>query len=271
MTPEERDRYILGVVECLLGDDLSTAGEHRLGRWEKGWEENLEAWKAERDPAVLVPHYHDGQTLVHWKQRIVRPLVPQFDFHVIALLVDWAVKTYLGTVDTLMEFGCGPAHHLLRARRYNPRAHLVGLDWATASQRIISEVVASGQGTNLSGHNFNLYEPDYALPFTANTGVLTVAALEQVGERFEPFLQFLLAKRPAVCVHFEPIDELLDGNSLIDRLTVLYCRKRNYLHGFLPRLRELEAAGQIVLRHVQRTYQGSHFIEGHSLVVWSPV
>ena len=255
---------VFWAVICRLQASTGWADGRKGGRrtWRHGKQSEI--------TAVLVPHYHDGQALVHWKERIVRPLVPQFDSrHCLACRLGGEyLLGYRGHPDGIW-LRASPSS--AAGSPLQSSSSLVGLDWATASQRIISEVVASGQETNLSGHNFNFYEPDYSLPFTSNTGVLTVAALEQVGDRFEPFLQFLLAKRPTICVHFEPIDELLDGDSLLDRLTVLYCRKRNYLQGFLPRLRQLEAAGQIVLRQVQRTYQGSYFIEGHSLVVWSPV
>ena len=271
ISDQERDSYILEVVEALNHNYLSAVGVHRLPEWEAGWAENLEAFKRTRNPESLVPGYHGKHRLLHWKQCIIRPLVPHFDYLIHCILVDWAVETYLSHVDAFYEFGCGPAYHLLRARRYNPKARLVGLDWAKASQSTISAIVALGIETNLEGRNFNLYDPDYSLNFAPNSGILTVAALEQVGERFEPFLQFLLQKKPAICVHLEPIDELMNQKHLIDRLSVLYCRKRNYLNGFLTRLRQLQDQGKVNIYREQRTYTGSFFIEGHSLVVWSPL
>jgi len=63
----------------------------------------------------------------------------------------------------------------------------------------------------------------------------------------------------------------MDPDNLIDRLSVLYCRKRNYLAGYLSRLRQLQAEGKVRILREQRTYTGSFFIEGHSLIVWSPL
>ena len=253
-----------------MHDDLPATGEHRLSEWEVGWTENIETFKRTRNLESLIPRYHGKHRLLHWKQRIIRPLVPCFDYRIHCLIVDWAVEAFLSQVNALYEFGSGPAYHLLRARQYNPKAHLVGLDWAKVSQCIISEIVASRIETNIEGRNFNFYSPDHSLEFAPNSGVLTVAALEQVGDGFGPFLEFLLQRKPAVCVHLEPIDELMDHAHLIDRLSVLYCRKRNYLHGFLTKLRQLEDAGRLRIHRAQRTYSGSFFIEGHSLVVWSP-
>jgi hypothetical protein len=95
-----------------------------------------------------------------------------------------------------------------------------------------------------------------------------VAALEQIGENFKDFVNFLLEKKPEICIHFEPIDELLDENKLIDSLSIKYFRKRNYLNGFLPYLEQLEKENKIEILNKQRIFSGSYFIEGHSLIVW---
>jgi len=79
-----------------------------------------------------------------------------------------------------------------------------------------------------------------------------------------------LAQKPAMCIHVEPIAELLNENVLLDNLSCKYFRKRNYLHGFLCGLQELERRGQARIHRTQRTGIGSLFIEGYSVVVWSP-
>lgn len=269
LTEEERDKYLLEVVKLLLHDDTYVAGEYRLPEWEAGWGNNLTRFE-DRQISSLIPRYYGKHEFVRWKQRIVHPVKPYFDYRIHCLLVDWAIETYLSQVDAIYDFGCGPAYHLLRARRYNPKARLVGLDWTRASQAIISAIVDSKLDDNIEGRYFDFYHPDYAWYFIPNNGVLTVAALEQIGDKFEPFLQFLLAKRPRICVHIEPIEELMDQNNLIDSLSIWYCRKRNYLRGFLTRLRQLQDQGKVDILLEQRTYSGSFFIEGHSLVVWSP-
>ena len=270
ITEEERDAYVLQVVNTLVGDVVS-AGEHRLAQWESGWSQNLADFRSTRDIAKLIPRYHGKHTLLHWRQQIIRPITSMFDYKIHCLIVDYAIKKYLSTVEQFFEFGCGPAYHLLRARRLNKDAHLVGLDWAGASQKIINEIKRVGIDMNISASKFDFYNPDASLQFAANSGILTVAALEQVGDRFEAFLQFLLKKRPRICVHIEPITELLDQNNLIDKLSILYFKKRNYLNGYLTRLRQLQSEGTIKIIREQRTYTGSFFIEGHSLVVWSPI
>jgi hypothetical protein len=202
---------------------------------------------------------------------MIRPIISNFDYKIHCLIVDWAIETFLSEVNALFEFGCGPAYHLLRARKFIPKAKMVGLDWAKTSQDIIKQIAKTGIDKDIEGRNFNFFEPDYSVEVPPNSGFITIAALEQVGDRHEKFIQFILNKKPSICVHLEPIDELLDQTHLIDRLSILYFRKRNYLSGFLPRLHQLQDEGKIKIVKEQRTYTGSFFIEGHSLIVWYPL
>lgn len=275
ISDKDRDEYLLDVISLLFKNnihrDSKPAGVHRLQEWEKGWNENLDALKNGKDVKNLVPRYHGKHKLIHWRQRMIRPITSYFDYKIHCILVDWAVQTFLNDVENIYEFGCGPGYHLLRIRQYYPDVKLVGLDWTKTSQEIIEQIIANGIGENIEGLNFDFYKPDYSMHISQKTGFLTVAALEQVGENFEEFLQFILTKKPKICVHLEPIDELLDQDNLIDQLSIMYFRKRNYLKGFLPRLRELEKEGRIQIINAQRTYTGSYFIEGHSLIVWQPL
>ncbi|MCX5815081.1 MAG: hypothetical protein NTX75_02405 [Proteobacteria bacterium] len=270
LTPEERDGYILNVVRDLLHLDMPSAGKDRLSDWERGWQENLDLVMRDPKRLALIPKYYGKHTFSRWKQQIIRPISQNFDYHILALFVDWALYSYGRNAKAIYEFGCGPAYHLLRARVINSTARLIGLDWTNTSQNIIQCVADAGIETNIEGRQFNFFEPDESLEVQLGSCIYTVAALEQLGDQFEPFLQFLIRKRPDICLHFEPIEELLDIHSLIDGLSILYFRKRNYLYGFLTRLRELEAQGSITIIRQQRIYTGSYYIEGHSLVVWKP-
>ncbi len=270
LTQKERDKYILDVVNTLMDPRVVSAGEHRLPQWEKGWSENLEAFQTEKTTEAIIPRYHGKLPLQRWKQNIVKPVTKHFEYKMLSIIVDWVFDSFLSSRNAIYEFGCGPGHHLLRARQFNPTARLVGLDWTKASQKIISRIRARGIETNIEGRYFDFYKPDMTLDIPTNSGIYTVAALEQLGDRFEPFLQFLLCKRPAICIHLEPIDELLEPSHLMDKLSILYFRKRNYLKGYLTCLHELQDKGKIIIHREQRTYIGSFYIEGHSLVVWSP-
>ncbi len=270
LTNVERDTTLLKIVNALHNPPAS-AGEHRLQEWEQGWGENLTALKKTQVAEAVIPRYFGKHQIIRWDGDLALALTPDFEYYILSILVEWALETWLADVKTIYEFGCGPGYHLVRARAMFPGKQLVGLDWTEASQAILQELVTTGAARNLRGRRFNFFEPDASLDLGASAGIYSVAALEQIGDKHEALIQYLLAKKPRICVHLEPIDELLDGDRLLDRLSVMCAHKRNYLRGFLPRLCELERQGRLTILRQQRTWTGSLFIEGHSLVVWKPL
>ncbi len=73
-----------------------------------------------------------------------------------------------------------------------------------------------------------------------SSGVYTFGAMEQLGENFEPFLQFLLSKKPEICVNVEITYELYSPDTLFDHLAIRYLQKRGYLKGFCLVLENLK-------------------------------
>lgn len=270
LTQPERDENLLRILNALLNPPVA-AGAHRIDQWEKGWGENLELLLRAGNVDAVTPLYFGKHRVVRWGGELVHVLTPNFEYLIHTVLVDWVLETWLANVSAIYEFGCGPGYHLLRARKLFPDKPLVGLDWTTASQNILREMGTRGLVSNLRGHRFNFFEPDELLDLKPGEGIYSVAALEQIGDQHEALLAFLCRKRPSVCVHIEPIDELLDENTLLGRLSNAYSRKRNYLENFLPTLQEWERRGRVRIHAARRTWTGSLFIEGHSLVVWSPV
>jgi len=266
LTSKEYEEYLINVIN-ILTEEIVYSGEHRIADWEKGWGENLNNFIKTKDIFELVPKYHSKKSLVRWQQEIIKPHDKKFDYLIHTIFVDSIIKHYLKDLDNVFEFGCGPAYHLVRLSGQLPAIKFYGLDWAKASQELIL-AINNKLDKDITGFNFNFFKPDNTIDIPANSGIYTIAALEQVGDNFKPFVDFLLKKNPALCVHLEPIDELLDNTNLIDNLSIRYFRKRNYLKGFLPYLEKLEREGVIEIVKKQRIFSGSYFIEGHSLIVW---
>jgi hypothetical protein len=262
----ERDLYLNDVINVLLSD-IRKSGQHRITEWENGWNENLELFIKSKNPNDLIPKYHGKRTLLKWKGDIIKPLIENFDYKIHICFVDAILRYYLKDCSNIFEFGCGPAYHLIRLNQWNNKVKYHGADWTKSSQNIIKSINQK-LDLNINSSNFDFFNPDYSLDIPKDTGIYTVAALEQVGENFKDFINFLINKKPSICVHLEPIDELLDENNLIDNLTIKYFRKRNYLNGFLSFLEKLEKNNIIEIVKKQRIYSGSYFIEGHSLIVW---
>lgn len=212
------------------GIELAKAvGEHRQGIWEQ-------CWKDKDDP----DYFSD---IVRYNGEFYE--APGFERKHLASLRE---ELYSYFQDEVSEFGCGSGQNLkpLIGRK------LHGYDWAeSAIDRVKSFAHAE---------RFDMFHPR---PLGLKGGVLTVHAMEQLGDKFGPFLQFLLDEKPSICVHIEPIEELYEDN-LLDDLALSYHRKRRYLSGFLTALK-----GKDILE-VRRTYVGSLFHEAYSVIVWKP-
>jgi hypothetical protein len=269
VTDEERDNYILSVINVLT-NDIVVSGKHRIQEWENGWGENLNIFKETGNIEDLIPKYHGKNRIVRWMGDVIMPITENFDYKIHICFVDAILRHYINNYNNVFELGCGPSYHLIRQKKYNEQLNLFGSDWAKSSQEIISEI-NKVLGYNIKGFNLNFFEPETNLDMGKNSLVYTVAALEQIGPNFENFINFIIKKKPGICIHLEPIDELLNENKLIDNLSIKYFRKRNYLKNFLPYLENLEKNGKIEIIKKQRIFSGSYFIEGHSLIIWKPI
>ena len=269
LTKEERDNYILHVFDVLTSD-ITVSGKHRINEWETGWGENLTLFQKTKNIEDLIPKYHGKNRIVRWMGDVVMPITQNFDYKIHICFVDAILKHYVNNYKNVFELGCGPAYHLLRLNNYNPKLSLFGSDWTESSQKIIQEINKT-LGCEINGFNLDFFNPEYTKEIGKNSLVYTVAALEQIGDNFQKLVNFLIEKKSGLCIHLEPIDELLDSKKLIDDLSIKYFRKRNYLNNFLPYLEKLEKDGKIEIIKKQRIYSGSYFIEGHSLIIWKPI
>jgi hypothetical protein len=264
----EQSNNAINQILNTLDQNLERAGENRIGSWEKGWEENLNDFILDGNQLNLIPKYFGKFKILRWNSKFIKPSSNSMEYDLLSLLIELITETYLLDSEYIYEFGCGTGHNLLRIRDLCKDAFLYGLDWSTSSQRIIHSLSQERNDTRLQGLNFDYFKPNFELLMPQKSSVLTVASLEQTGTNFKLFIDYLLQSRPEVIVHIEPIAELLDPSNLLDNLSIKYFKKRNYLNGLLTYLRELEKQNRIEIVTAQRSFIGSLFIEGYSLVVW---
>ena len=110
-----------------------------------------------------------------------------------------------------------------------------------------------------------LYIADYD-----HVAVITMGALEQVGDRWGPFLDMMLRCKPKLVLHVEPVEEFYDERNLSDWLALRYHKARGYLSGYYTELHRLHALGKVELIETGRNYLGNRHNEGFSLIVWRP-
>ena len=270
LSSKERDKLMLSILRTIEEDGLVASGQERLPQWERGWTENLQRFvDSNYKLEALIPKYIKTSQPVRLEHEYIMPCEANFEFYFTEAFRLWLFEKYLRAVDTIYEFGCGTGYNLTVLTKLFPNKKLYGLDWSEASQRILYEIVRV-YGYNIEARPFNFYSPDEGLEIVGSSAIITFAALEQVGNNYEPFLQYILKQSPVVCVNVEPLCELYDDGNLVDYLAIRYHKKRNYLNGYLSRLKELESGGEIEIVKVQRLRFGNLYHEAYSYVVWKP-
>ena len=249
---------------------FTVVGEQRAGIWRDAWQDQLDRFEAANFAVEsLNPAFVDGSVVLRWQGGYIRSLSDKFELRVIEILRDAVFRLFLSDVDSLYEFGSGSAFNVAAYGKIFPEVPVCALDWAPAAVRI-AELLREKLGMKIRGERFDFFNPNKDLKLGPGAGVFTFCALEQVGPRFEPFLDFLLEQGPRRVVHIEPTVELYDPSSSHDRVAIEYHTQRKYLVGLLPALRKLALEKKINLVHSKRLNCGSRFHECYSVHVWEP-
>ena len=268
LTQSERDDLIARVLLELDGN-LVAAGPHRLEAWESGWGASGDEYRATESVRSLIPGYFGKYPYVRWQRELYRTPSQVVEYDMLAMLLDWVFESQLDGASALYEFGCGTGHNLIRMRERFPEVPLHGLDWAESSQELIRDYAAKHDG-NMYAQRFDYFNPAETLELDPGSKVVTVASLEQIGSGHAAFLAFLMRQPVDLVVHIEPIGELLDESNLLDQLSLRYFRRRGYLKDYLRALEDLERRGLIEILQAQRSFIGSMYIDGYSIIVWRP-
>lgn len=267
---KEFDNAILKIIKTLDSQTLNIAGPHRINDWEKGWEENLQEFKKDKGNLDrLIPKFVKRGGYIRFQGHFIDPESDSFETDFVTVLRYYLFSKYLNNIRTFYEFGAGTGLNLVAASEVFPKMRLIGLDWAKASVGIIN-TLKEKLDIDITGKRFDLFNPDKEFRLDNDCAVLTIGTLEQLGQNFKPFIKYLLINKPKICIHMETIYELYDQNNLMDYLAKKYLKKRNYLRGFLPYLKNLEKKKKIKILKVRRTF-GSFYHEGYTYTVWKPI
>jgi hypothetical protein len=84
-------------------------------------------------------------------------------------------------------------------------------------------------------------------------------------------IDYWATNKASIIVNIEPMSEPLDDHELLQYLSIKYFERRGYLKNYIVKLKSLERDGKVVIHEIVRTGIGSLFIEGYSIISWSPV
>jgi SAM-dependent methyltransferase len=265
------EKIVLGILQHLDSDKPTQVGAQRADIWEACWSDNLQKFvEGGYDPSKLVPDFMRPGQAIRLQRRYVVPRNPRFELDFFRVCRAFLFDRFFKDVRKVFEFGCGSGFNLIALAEQLPGKELYGLDWSKSSYEMV-DLFREKLRINIKGMHFDFFNPDRRLALGADAGVFTMCALEQVGPRHGEFLEFLLEKKPAICVNMEPTLELYDTANLADYLAARYHRKRGYLDGYLTKLRELDAKGRIKILDTRRFDFGSTYHECYSFTAWKPL
>jgi hypothetical protein len=270
LAPKEHEEAV-SEIERTLERELVVSGSHRKKSWEAGWGQNLIEFAESKNLAAIAPKYFGKYPLIRWKQQFIKPESALMESGLLALLIQSMVETYSNELKNLYEFGCGTGNNLVKIREFNKNLELYGLDWVESSQKIVDLIAKETEDNKLHSAKFDYFNPDETFKIKEDSIVLTVASLEQTGTQFTHFIEYLILQKPKVVIHIEPLWEPLDKTNKLDSLSITYFNKRNYLNGLYLHIEKLNKQGRIEIDRYFRSFVGSFFVDGYSVLIWRPV
>lgn len=269
-TQAEIEEYILDLLKKISGRFQPRSVQENREAFEAGWQENLDEVLAQGPTAgSLKPKYFRNTRCLRYAGSLVISDNHNLEYDLFVLARHIIFWKYLRDFPKVYEFGCGSCANLLMLSELFPDKELMGLDWVQPSVNI-AEQLAQRDSRRIQGALFDLLDPPEDFMLGPGSAAITIHALEQLGERFVPWVEFVLRVKPALVVNYEPVVELYDEDNLWDYLAVLYSKKRGYLNGYLTALRRLEEEGRIEILEQRRPYLGGVLHES-SLLVWRPI
>ena len=94
VSAQDRDKILLKIIKTLLDPQVIKSGKHRQEQWEKGWAENLEAYKKQNEESII-PRYFGKHDVVRWKQQFINPISTNFEYNMLAVIQYWLFDRYL--------------------------------------------------------------------------------------------------------------------------------------------------------------------------------
>ncbi len=262
------NKKIFDLLKNTLKDKkLNKSGKKYKKKWNIGWNENLNLLKKKRKNA-LIPKYFNKYKYARIGRKIYKTETNFFDYKLPKLITSYIFIKYFKNSRNILEFGAGTGHNLVNLSRFNKSAKLHALDWAQETKKICNVLK---KDIKIEGHTFDYFNPKVNFSLDKNWSCFTIASLEQVGLNYKKFIDLIIKKKPKLVVNLEPIAELLDKNNELENLSIKYFLKRNYLKDYLNYLKKMEKKKKIKIIKTRKSYFGSLYINGYSLVVWKPI
>lgn len=270
---KERDEEILGTLKRIEQDTQVAAASEQTQVWQDKWAETLQEFiDSGYNLAALAPKYYLNctNTTIRWKQEYIKSDNPSLQLDFWHLMRLWLFQTYFSSYKTIYEFGCGPGYNLIMLSKMFPDKEIIGLDVTPSAVDLIN-LLHEKANLPVRGKLFDMIHPDESFPIKKDSLVFTSCSIEQLGNQYEAFIDYLLKAKPSLCIHVESLAEVYDQENLLDYIAYRYLMKRHYPNGLLTLIQGLANKGKAEILKVKRCYFGSVNHERYNLIIWRPI
>jgi hypothetical protein len=260
----ELNDYILFNLKSI--DTAEAVGMHRKEVWSKGW--SGDGIYKSNDQYNNLPYYFYKNKFVRFNNKVYRDINGFGEFHLLRILQNLKLNIAIKNINfnSIIEYGCGTGHNIEFFKKIlGNKYEYYGADWVESSiENLIRNQITRKENSFVVNYFDN---KTYRGPKN-NYLAVTVASLEQTGDKFKEFINYLIKNESCVgAIHIEPIKELLNRTNKLEDLSYKYMEKRNYLSGFLEYLK----GADIQIIDVDDKSIGSTFIQGYQSVVWKKI
>jgi hypothetical protein len=242
---------------------LKTSGEHRKSDWELGWSgHGIYSGGGDYDN---LPFYFKNNTHIRANGSAYKDLSGFAELDILRALQAVVFHEALAVfrVRAIFEYGCGTGSNIQFLRDLYPAFDFYASDWVVSARENLLR-----RGLVIPEQVFILDYFDSTTFVGANQPYVafTNASLEQTGDRFEPFIDYLIGHTNCVGgIHIEPIREILDLSNPLNRQSYDYAQRRNYLKDFSV---VMSKKSSIKIIDLTDFGLGSRLISGYQVLVW---
>lgn len=236
--------------------------------WQDDWFSVLQNLQTNNDnvKSIIRPKWFRESAFVNIHNCLSLTETPYVDWEYQLITRQMLFYTHLKDIENICEFGSGSGANFYLINEILQDKNFILSDISVTSLKIIEELKRKLNRNNLTHSNIDI-EQDIDLQLPDNTAVITTSVLEQIGDNYKNFINFILKEKPQIVINVEPIVELLDSKNGFDNVMNLYCEKRKYLAGYLTELEKLEKQKKIKIIMKKRTMVSGTFIE-NSVLIW---
>tara|TARA_E500000318_G_scaffold100164_1_gene102690 strand:- start:468 stop:1376 length:909 start_codon:yes stop_codon:yes gene_type:complete len=236
--------------------------------WQDDWFSVLQNLQRNNDnvKSIIRPKWFRKNAFVNIQNCLSLTETPYVDWEYQLITRQMLFYTHLRDIENICEFGSGSGTNFYLINEILQNKNFILSDISVTSLKIIQELKRKLNRNNLTHSNIDI-EQDIDLQLPDNTAVITTSVLEQIGDNYKNFINFILKEKPQIVINVEPIVELLDSKNGFDNVMNLYCEKRKYLAGYLTELEKLEKQKKIKIIMKKRTMVSGTFIE-NSVLIW---